>query len=561
MINGMTIHEYLTKDHGKVRQVVEFIGSKDIAGQAHEVEQKYWLMAQEPLSSDAQMAAADESNRRAEREEAKRITETYLLRLTSLAKSLLYELGQKHFIFFPTGVPSSLIYGNQAGNPNELGGRARFDPSDRLLETRNEEMYKEFAANCEVYAFDARESAMATDLFAYDRITFENRRSNRGMLSTSGVFQDATNIFQNDKTTGGNSLKRMAELTGGKYFSNINLYKKNLDQVQSLTGTYYVLGYYVEEAEDGRFHEIKVEVRRPDCQVRAQSGYFNPKPFKDYTDLEKKLHLFDLALNEQSFSRLPLNFPISYLSYASKEGSWLEVLARVPIEVTERFDGKRVEYVAPVFNDKNDIRDLRRLEVDPRSLHGRTVIFTSATSLEPGKYVSRLVIRDMSSGLSAVSSIKASVPNTSQSSLRLGTPLLLEEDNNCIFIESGTKERRSRVPWSEAYSFDRTTLSPISGEVSGFRRQLKAVVPFNVPGISEPDVALSAQIIDTTAGQTWPVMASLAGVTRHSLGKTAILEIPLLLLKPGNYFFYVNGVDRLSKTVAHTMTAFSVRED
>jgi len=39
--------------------------------------------------------------------------------------------------------------------------------------------------------------------------------------------------------------------------------------------------------EDGRFHEVRVEVKRPGCQVRAQSGYFNLKPFHDYTDLEK----------------------------------------------------------------------------------------------------------------------------------------------------------------------------------------------------------------------------------------------------------------------------------
>jgi hypothetical protein len=79
------------------------------------------------------------------REEGKRIAQTFILRLTALAKALRYIPGQKHFIFFSTGVPSSLIYGGQSGNPSSgQGGRAMFDPGDRVLRTQNEEMYKEF---------------------------------------------------------------------------------------------------------------------------------------------------------------------------------------------------------------------------------------------------------------------------------------------------------------------------------------------------------------------------------------------------------------------------------
>jgi len=58
-----------------------------------------------------------------------------------------------------------------------------------------------------------------------------------------------------------------------------------------MTGTYYVVGYYTTKKRMDVFHEVKVEVKRPGCEVRAQSGYFNPKPFNEYTELEKKLHL------------------------------------------------------------------------------------------------------------------------------------------------------------------------------------------------------------------------------------------------------------------------------
>jgi VWFA-related protein len=561
MLKGITVHEYLTRDHAKVREVVDAIGSKDIAGRAHEIEQEYWLMAQEPANPDARIAGAQESNRESSRDEGMRIAHTFILKLTAMAKALRYVQGNKHFVLFSTGIPTSLVYGNQVGSP--AGGRLRFDAGDRVLRTANEAMYQEFAAaNCVFYAFDTRESALVADLFAYDRMTFESggRGAGRGMFGSQGVFQDSTSVFQDDKTTGGNTLRRLTDQTSGKYFSNINMYERNLDQVQALTGTYYVLGYSVGESEDGRFHEVKVEVKRKDCQVRAQSGYFSPKPFREFTDLEKRLHLFELALNERSFSRLPVSFPITGLSFAAAEGSGLEILAKVPADVTARFTGDRVEYVVLVFDDKNDIRDIRRLEADPRPHRGRPVVFTSAASLGPGDYTCRLVIRDLESGLSAASSVRATVPAAPARGLRLGTPLLLRDGTGCAFLETGpAKAPAVALPWSEIYPFDRTALSPVSGQVSGLTPRLLAVIPYSVPEAGEPDVVLSARLIDAASGEAVPVAPVLTGSSRYGTVETVVLEIPLPKLKPGKYFIYINAQDRASRTNAHSQTALVVK--
>jgi hypothetical protein len=51
----------------------------------------------------------------------------------------------------------------------------------------------------------------------------------------------------------------------------------------------------VSAAWDGKYHRIKVDVRRRGCTVRAQWGYYNPKLFAEYTDLEKLIQLVDLA--------------------------------------------------------------------------------------------------------------------------------------------------------------------------------------------------------------------------------------------------------------------------
>jgi hypothetical protein len=73
-------------------------------------------------------------------------------------------------------------------------------------------------------------------------------------------------------------------MSGGEYFPRVDDYEDSLAQVQSATGMYYVLGYPIRAEEDGKFHEIKVRVVRKGCEVRAQGGYFNPKPFRDYSE-------------------------------------------------------------------------------------------------------------------------------------------------------------------------------------------------------------------------------------------------------------------------------------
>lgn len=561
MFKGAVVHEYLTKDHAKIREVVDAIGSKDIAGRAHEIEVQYWIQAQEPLAGrNAADAAANARNIEAQREESKRIAQTFILKLTALAKALRYVPGQKQFILFSTGVPSSIIYGNQAGNPSQQRDRSRFDPGDRLLIEQNEQMYKEFSASgCTFYAFDTRESAKDANLFAYDDYTFQT--GSRGLAGTQGVFQDSTNIFRDDRTTGRNSLERLTDITGGKYYSNINRYEKNLDQVQALTGTYYVLGYSIGETWDGLFHEVKVEVGRKGCEIRAQAGYFSPRPFKEYSDLEKRLHLYDLALNERSFARLPVNFSMTALTYAMGEDTRVEIVARIPGEVTDRFSGERVEYVALVFDAKNDIRDVRRLETDPRPRRGQAVVFTSGATLEPGDYTCRVVVRDMESGSSAVGSVRASVQAAPKAGLRLGTPLLLTDEPGCAYFDAGAARARTAAPWAEVYPYDRTLFSPAAGGVSRRAPRVLAVIPYSVPGTAEPDVVLSARLINAATGEVVPVAFTLAERNWRRDGEAVGLEFSLVDLAPGKYLLYVNAEDRVSKTLAHVQTALTIARD
>ncbi len=74
------------------------------------------------------------------------------------------------------------------------------------------------------------------------------------------------------------SLRTLAEETGGYAAVNSNNVTTALNRIVRLNSTYYVLGYYPKDARrDGRFHKIEVRTRRPGLRVTARKGYVSPR--------------------------------------------------------------------------------------------------------------------------------------------------------------------------------------------------------------------------------------------------------------------------------------------
>ena len=76
-----------------------------------------------------------------------------------------------------------------------------------------------------------------------------------------------------------NSLRSMADETDGRAIVNQNDLAKGLRQLVQDSSTYYLLGYNSADApQDGKFHEIKVRVKRRGLQVRHRKGYWALTP-------------------------------------------------------------------------------------------------------------------------------------------------------------------------------------------------------------------------------------------------------------------------------------------
>ncbi len=561
MIRGLVVHEFLTTDHAKIQKSLNMISQENIAGRADEIEFRYWSEVEEGLRD--MMTKGEVYRSDVARRESKTIAQTFIFKMKALAKALSFVPGQKQFILFSTGIPASLIYGTPAGSPQTSNPRqgGMFDPGDPVLRPLNEDMYKEFAAaGCTFYVFDTRESAMAVPLFERDQQTSELGVGSSRFTSL-GVHGDAMNVLLNDKTSGLGTLSRLSKATGGRYYSNIDKYKENLNQVQRITGTYYVLGFPISVEWDGKFHEVKVEVRGKGYLVRAQAGYFNPKPFREYTELEKQLHLFDLALNEKAFDRMPANFPMKELSYFIGEQSRLGVLAKIPSEITKNFSEKQVEVVTLFFDADWEIVDVLRKEIDLGPHCGRDIVFTAVSALKPGDYHCRIVIRDMQTGKSAVASTRAAIPQAPDSALTLCTPLLLVEETGTTILDSGPGMKGDPISWTDIYPFDRMTYTAAIGAVSKLHKKILVVVPYVSAGPEQAAVTLSASAIDMATGESMPVRVELTGMIQNGVMKAAHFELSAEDLQPGRYLLYVYAEDRVSKALAHALTSFIISEE
>ena len=71
------------------------------------------------------------------------------------------------------------------------------------------------------------------------------------------------------------TLRQLAEETDGRAIVNRNDLLPAMKQIVRDSSAYYLLGYTSTVAPtDGKFHDIKVRVKRPGVQVRARKGYW-----------------------------------------------------------------------------------------------------------------------------------------------------------------------------------------------------------------------------------------------------------------------------------------------
>ncbi|MDD8026432.1 MAG: VWA domain-containing protein [Acidobacteriota bacterium] len=562
VIKGLTIHEFLTTDRAKVRKAVDDLSVKASAGRADDVEQEYWRLATQ--GSTAADLSRDVSVRR---QDARSQARAFILNVTALAKAFRYIPGHKNLLLFSTGIASSLIYGKAEGTPQGSSGvadRSKFEAPDRVLVEDYEALFQELgASNSSIFSFDTRETAKPASLFDYDDQTFGSGHGSRDIFSAGGVAQNPSTVYKSEDVTGLYALSKLSNSTGGRYFGNINEYQGNLADLQSMTGSYYVLGYSIGQTWDGAFHEIKVEVARQGLDVRTQKGYFNPKPFTEFSTVEKTLHLLDLALSDAPIYQAPLMGNLQALAGPGEPGTGKDrvvLLARLPSNTADRLTGAKAEIVTFVFDAEDHLTDMRRAEEAMAGFLDKSIFYATSVALAPGEYSCRIVVRDLETGAAAIASCKAYVPAPVPAGLRLHTPLLLGPAAESVYREGRLAAGpRTPVAWTSLYPFDPAEYDPIPGALSNAVPALRVVLPMTNFGPQRDRVAFRAALLSTETAERFGL--TITPVASAAAGGTVIqtFDIATLGLNPGRYTLYFYAEDKPAGTLAHVTAPLVIR--
>jgi VWFA-related protein len=344
------------------------------------------------------------------------------------------------------------------------------------------------------------------------------------------------------------SLAFVSTTTGGKYFHDVDLYSNNAQDIQEVTSNYYVLGYSIESTWDGRFHDLKVEVKRPGYKVRAQKGYFNPLPFNKLSPVEKHFHLLDLALGEKAEIERHLNFPMSGLAFSEKEGPNTFLISEVPVAKIREAVGDDTEFVSLVFDRNKAVVDSSNEVINWASHKRDKVYHYSVVSLAPGSYDCRIVVRNRETGGAAVAAATAVVPERKEKGIQLFAPILLRPETGAFYLkgpESGLGTQGLGSPsLSDIFSVDAAQYVPLIEKKLTTDTTVWASVHCALAGPSTEGVELTSFLLDKMTGEEIAIPLTIMKEDTKEAMKTYLIRFRVPDLEPDEYTLFLVATDR-----------------
>lgn len=263
---------------------------------------------------------------------------------------------------------------------------------------------------------DIREAIAATARSNVSIYTIDPRGLTDSSDDTIGVqsFADSDNpragiglsSMANELRVSQDSLRQLAEETGGFAAVNRNDFSRAFDRVVADNSSYYVLAYYPpSDKRDGKFHRIEVKVNRPGLVVRSRRGYTSPRgkaaPLNTKTG-GMAPELFEAINSPLPVSGLTLRAFAAPFKGTSPNASVLVGVEMLGRDLTLDGSGKvdisfmAVDAKAKVFGARNDTLTLN-LRPDSRArVEQSGVRVLNRIDLPAGRYQLRFAARDAS---------------------------------------------------------------------------------------------------------------------------------------------------------------------
>ncbi|MGD2245629.1 MAG: VWA domain-containing protein [Candidatus Aminicenantes bacterium] len=411
--------------------------------------------------------------------------------LNDFAVSLRYIPGYKHIILFSAGLPRALL-----------------ESEDPRLRFEHERLAKELASS-------------SSPIFTVDT-------------------QGTRDLVEGREQKGDHALRRLSAQTGGRFFPNVDYRDAISKDIQNSTRNFYVLGYYVDEAWDGKYHEIKVEVKRKGVTVQAQKGYYNPKPFTRFSRLEKRLHLLDLARNPSPRFGLPKSMPsFARLWPDSKSSTVLFLTEIIPADLGEILADKAELFIL-VYDNEGVLTAEGKKDIDFTEDPPERICTYAFFPQTPGRHECFTILRNKKTGAAAKAASPVVFPENKGSQDALSDPVLFVpgRESLCLPIEIEPAEGKSKTK-----DFNLEAIAPqLGGPVSPLVFELAKNTPalYAVFGLGKKtkdvlDLKFASRLISKTTEKTYPLQLLKRTDIRTGQNNTLVLELELTPIPPGEY--------------------------
>jgi VWFA-related protein len=506
----------LTRNHeGVIRAIERFEGRKFRYEPRNDIEQRY---AQQPT----------EIVERIRRQVSLSALKGLSVKLGALreGRKAIILLSEGYTAMLPPQMRDAMAGFSGLGNPaarNPMAGE------NSLAEERARNM-AEFDLQTELQiVFDAANRSN-TAIYAVDP---------RGL--STGEFDIADNIGQRQNQESLRStlatLQVLAENTDGRAIVNRNDLAKGMEQIVRDSSAYYLVGYNSTQApQDGKFHSIRVRIKRPGVQIRARKGYWAlsgdetaraTAPAKSGPPPAIAKAIAGLApVSNRRFVRTWLG------TEPGEDGRTKVTFVWEPVPAApgmKREEPRQVSLVAasPTGEEffSGPVGDVTS------SPKGASVSF----DVKPGRVRLRLAVEGEGPAALDSEDRELTVPDLTSSDLRLATPR--------VFVARTTRE----------YQQLKADPAPIPTALREFRRTDRLLVRFNTFGKPTGTLTTTARLLNKQ-GQK---MADLPVVAPAEATAPSQVDLPLSSMAAGEYLLEVS-VGSEGQTPATELVAFRV---
>lgn len=430
--------------------------------------------------------------------------------LNKLSIALNTIQGRKHIIYFSEGFDSKVLTGKGldglSQDSEEFAASGGVPPAD------TESRFGDTGLRMRLYNALKMIANADTPIHTIDIGGLRTQASS--LTQVDGVARNMTAIRRGQET-----LTVMSRETGGQVYRNINTLDEPLKNLLKVTNTYYIIGYYPEDTKKkGKFRKIKIKTNRRAVSISYRKGYYEEKPYKKYSNLEKRLQLVEYIVKD--VPRNEIQFDSFVSSFRGKEG-----ICQVPVFLKfpgRQFLGKRknikLEIYGYAISSSGVFKDFfyQTLTISPgkvtKKLELCGIKHFDLHLVPPGDYKIRLIVRDKETGEIGCQTQEVSVPDYNKGNLALSGLVFIQPDSDWIlsrgYDPKAPTGRKKGVNLPLDYPYVLNNKPFIPGVVPVLNKSSKAQFYFRVynlrlhPQAQVPQTEISFEIMDMEGKST-----------------------------------------------------------